>query len=270
MIFGTRQDQRFNFKLGGHKIDICTDFKYLDVIFSRNRHFHQTKKHNVEQARKAMHVLFKRIRNLDIPIDLQLYLFDHVILPIALYGCEIWGFENSQIIENLHNDFLRQIINLRKSTPIYMLHAELGRHPIQINIKSRTIGFWLSIVNGKESKLSKLLYSIMLKEHEKGSYNFKWIRCINDILGAVGRPDLFRTEPVNSPNSVKMDISRTLSDLYIQEWNEKANVSSKGKQYLLFKDNLNFEKYLINVSKFYYSKIIKYRTSNHRLPVETG
>ena len=70
----------------------------------------------------------------------------------------------------------------------------------------------------------------------------------------------FKTEPVNNPNSVKMDISLTLSDLYIQEWNEKANVSSKLKQYLLFKDNLNFEKYLINVSKFYYSKIIKYRT----------
>ena len=69
---------------------------------------------------------------------------------------------------------------------------------------------------------------------------------------------------------MKMDISRTLSDLYIQEWNEKANVSSKGKQYLLFKDNLNFEKYLINVSKFYCSKIIKYRTGNHPLPVETG
>ena len=138
-----------------------------------------------------------------------------------------------------------------------MLHGELGRHPIHINIKSRIIGFWLSIVNGKESKLSKLLYSIMLKEHEKGPYNFKWIRCINDILVAVGRPDLFNTEPVNNPNSVKMDISRTLSDLYIQEWNEKTNVSSKGKKYLLFIDNLNFEKYLINVSKFYYSKLIK-------------
>ena len=81
MIFGTRQDQRFNSNLGGH---ICTDFKYISVILSRNRHFHQTKKHNVEQARKALHVLFKRIRNLNIPIDLQLYLFDHVILPIAL------------------------------------------------------------------------------------------------------------------------------------------------------------------------------------------
>ena len=90
MIFGIRQDKRFNFNLSGHEIDICTDFKYLCVIFSRKRHFHQTKKHNVQQARKAMHVFFKVIRNLYIPIDLQLYI----------------------------------------STPIYMLHAELGRHPI--------------------------------------------------------------------------------------------------------------------------------------------
>ena len=44
----------------------------------------------------------------------------------------------------------------------------------------------------------------------------------------------------------------------------------KKKTIFLLKDNLDFEKYLINVSKFYYSKIIKYRTGNHRLPVETG
>ena len=67
-----------------------------------------------------------------------------------------------------------------------------------------------------------------------------------------------------------MDNSRKLSDSYIQEWSEKVNVSSKRKQYLLFRDNLNFDKYLIEVSKFHYSKIIKYRTGNHRLPVETG
>ena len=133
MNFGTRQDQCFDFNLGGHDIDICTDFKYLGVIFSRNGHFHQTKKHNVGQARKAMHVLFKRIRNHDIPIDMQLYLFDHVILPIALYGCEIWGFENSQIIENLHNDFLRQIVNLRKCTPIYICYMQ-NRDDIQYKL----------------------------------------------------------------------------------------------------------------------------------------
>ena len=53
----------------------------------------------------------------------------------------------------------------------------------------------------------------MLKEHEKGSYNFKWIRYINDKLVSAGRPGLFKTGQVNNPNSVKMDISWTLSDL---------------------------------------------------------
>ena len=104
------------------------------------------------------------------------------------------------------------------------------------------IGFWLSNVNENNPS-----YQNYCKEHERGSYNFKWIRCINDILVAIGQPDLFKTDPVNNTNSVKINISRKLSDLYIQEWNEKANVYSKGKQYPLFKDNLNFEKYLINV-----------------------
>ena len=34
MVFGTRQDQRFDFNLGGHKIDIGTDFKYIGVILA--------------------------------------------------------------------------------------------------------------------------------------------------------------------------------------------------------------------------------------------
>ena len=62
-------------------------------------------KNNVDQAKTAMHLLYKRIRNLNLPIDLQIKLFDHTIVPILLYGCEVWGCQNVQIIENLHNDF---------------------------------------------------------------------------------------------------------------------------------------------------------------------
>ena len=64
---------------------------------------------------------------------------------------------------------------------------------------------------------------------------FGLARRINDIIVSVGPPDLFRNDSVSNPVAV-------------QEWNASVNVSSKGKQYILFKDNLNFEKYLINVS----------------------
>ena len=100
LIFGTRNDDHFDFKMGNNKISVCKEFKYLGVVFTKSRSFCKAKKHNYDQAKKAMHLLYKRIRNLNLPIDLQLQLFEHTILPIALYGCEIWAYENTDILKN--------------------------------------------------------------------------------------------------------------------------------------------------------------------------
>ena len=61
-----------------------------------------------------MFLLKSRIRNLNLPIYCQLKHFDHTVLPILLYGCEIWGFENDAItgIENVHTRFLQSILEL--------------------------------------------------------------------------------------------------------------------------------------------------------------
>ena len=45
-----------------------------------------------------------------------------------------------------------------------MLYAELGRTSIEIQIKTRMIGFWISLVNGNNSKFSRKLCNIMLTE----------------------------------------------------------------------------------------------------------
>jgi hypothetical protein len=48
-----------------------------------------------------VYALCRKIRNLAIQIDLQLKLFDSLITPILVYSCEVWGFENKQILESL-------------------------------------------------------------------------------------------------------------------------------------------------------------------------
>ena len=270
LVFGTRNDDRFHFKIGNNEISICKEFKYLGVVFTKSRSFNKTKKHNYDQAKKAMHLLYKRIRKLNLPLDLQLQLFEHTVLPIALYGCEIWAYENTKIIEKLQNEFLRYITNSKKSTPAYMLHAELGCKAIDVKIKTRMIGFWLNIVNGKATKLSKMLYNFLLEEYDSGIYQHKWIHCIKDILTSVGRIDLLHRETIESPKLIKTQISKTLSDLYIQEWDTKVISSSKGKTYSVFKNDINFENYLIKLNKKHWSTLLKFRLSNHRLPVETG
>ena len=82
-----------------------------------------------------MCLLFMRINNLSLPIDLQLKLFDHTVLPILSSASEMFGFENLKIIENVQNEFLRKVNNSRCTTSIYMLYAEFGRYPIEITIK---------------------------------------------------------------------------------------------------------------------------------------
>jgi len=89
----------------------------------------------VNQARKAMFCLYKKIRNLCLPIDCQLKLFDSTSLPMLTYGCEVWGFGDLSMIEKVQTNFLKHILNVKKSTSHMMLYGELGRFPISMFIK---------------------------------------------------------------------------------------------------------------------------------------
>ncbi|MEW8152903.1 MAG: reverse transcriptase family protein, partial [Candidatus Thiodiazotropha endolucinida] len=109
IIFGARKTNSYNFSLGDNYIEITDKYKYLGVYFSQSRSFLNARKHIVEQSKKAMYLLFCRINNLKLPVDLQLKLFDHTVLPILTYACEIWGFENLEMLEKIHTEFLRKI-----------------------------------------------------------------------------------------------------------------------------------------------------------------
>jgi hypothetical protein len=111
-------------------------------VFNYNGNYCTAKKRLIDQANKAFHALYYKLRNSTIPIDLQLKLFDSLIAPILVYSCEIWGFENKQGIEKLHLQFLIKILNLRNNTPNYMVYGEMGRFPMDIVIKLRMVMFW--------------------------------------------------------------------------------------------------------------------------------
>ena len=62
--------------------------------------------------------------------------------------------KNTEVLEGVHLEFLRKVAKLGKSTPRYMIYAEVGRHPLNIVIKQRMLNFWTRLLNGKISKFS--------------------------------------------------------------------------------------------------------------------
>ena len=56
------------------------------------------------------------------------------VVPILLYGSEVWGLENSDIIESVHLTFCKFLLGLKTSTPTNMIYGELGRYPLSVII----------------------------------------------------------------------------------------------------------------------------------------
>ena len=89
------------FTLNNEILNVVDDFTYLGIIFMHNGSFSKNRIKLLDQGRKAMYSMLKKCRSLGLPIDLQLKMFDMMVAPILLYGCEIWGFENINAIESL-------------------------------------------------------------------------------------------------------------------------------------------------------------------------
>ncbi|KAK6185461.1 hypothetical protein SNE40_007689 [Patella caerulea] len=117
VIFGSRGQSNATFSLLNRDLEICDSYNYLGVVFSKGCSFAQAQPRIKNQASKALHLLYSRIHNLNLPIDCQLKLFDHTILPILLNGCEIWGFGDLSPIETIHNQFLSNILKVKKKYP---------------------------------------------------------------------------------------------------------------------------------------------------------
>ena len=149
-----RQD--YTVKLYDAELEIVDSLTYLGIVFRYNGNVFDARKKLVEQSQKSLFAIYKKIRNQNISIDVQLKLFDSLVEPILLYGSEVWGYENLVTLERVHLQFCKRILNLRLSTPNFMVYGELGRHPLNI----RVISVWCKLIQN-ENKLSGILYKLM-------------------------------------------------------------------------------------------------------------
>ena len=108
----------------------------------------------------------KKIRNLSLPFDVQIDLFDKMIKPILLNGSELWGVGNVDIIEKVQLKFFKQIFHLKNATPSYMIYGELGITPFYVEIQKRIVSFWCKLIDNYENnKLSSLIYNLVYEMH---------------------------------------------------------------------------------------------------------
>ena len=130
-----------------------------------------------------MYEVLKKGRLHNLSIQCQLNIFDKTVKPILLYGCETWGFGKNDINERVHLKFCKLLLHVKTSTPNFMVYGELGRYPIDIDIKVRMISYWSKLILGNQSKISSLSYKLLyIKDFQNIFFTCAWLNKIRCIL----------------------------------------------------------------------------------------
>lgn len=228
VIFSKRKfNKNVTFKLCNEIIEIKDSYVYLGLLFNYNGNFFQARKKLVDQAQKALYALCKKIQNISLPIDLQLKLFDALVVPILTYSSEIWGFENKNNTEKLHLQFCKSSLGMQSTTPNFMVYGELGRFPLELRIKLEMVCFWHKLATN-DKKLSGKLYKLLWYMHEHEGYNFKWFNYVKSVFNNCGFCELYNIPGQVDYNYIKSNVRQRLQDQFIQKWFSDINNSSRG------------------------------------------
>ena len=93
IVFSREKVKRFpKFKYGKNTIEVVSDYIYLGITMNFNNKFNKAIKKKLDQGRKALFSMLVKTKKLNMPIDIECNLFEKLVFPILLYGCEIWGF----------------------------------------------------------------------------------------------------------------------------------------------------------------------------------
>ena len=88
----------------------------------------------------------------------MLKLFNVIVKPVVLYGAEVWGSGNCDILERLQLRFFKYVLSVNKFTSSMMDYRELGVVPLDVDIKLRMLTYRARLCLVDKHKISNTIY----------------------------------------------------------------------------------------------------------------
>ena len=127
-----------------------------------------------------MSQICKTVRRLGYVIpDLFFKMLECQVLPVLLYGSEVWGLGKSIVIETVHLYGLKRFLNVTIKTPNVMIYGDTGRYPLTVNAAMRVAKYWLKILRMDDERLPRRVYRMLLKSVESEN---NWAHRLRTLL----------------------------------------------------------------------------------------
>jgi hypothetical protein len=235
-------------------LESVNSYKYLGIEFTSSGNFNAAQESLVAKASKAMFKLNSFTHTVNLKASAKLKLFDHLVAPILLYGCEIWGPKKIKLSKNnnfqffnlcdklpaekLHLKFCRYIIGCNKSSSKAAVRGELGRYPLLLRIWVQSCKYWTHINSKNEDTL---VYHARVAQESTKAEN-TWYNNLTHMLQFCGLDNSVLQETKMSTPLLNR-LKDSVKGLYHIEWLNHIKSNKKLKDtYAIHKMSISYEK----------------------------
>ena len=111
------------------------------------------------------------------------------------------------------------------------------------------------------------MFQLCSKLYYASDYKLPWLMKVHSLLDSLGLSYIWSNQ-IHTIESFKRIVKQRLMDQFIQEWQSRVAENSVCSNYCLFKKKFCFEEYLTYLPSILRQRVLKFRLSNHRLPIQ--
>ena len=238
--------QRERWIFNGNPMPVVNAYKYLGIYFSTKLSFSAACRDMASKAKKALLVVIQRLRHYNnSSFNVFIKIFDVKILPIMLYGAEVWGLEKSvKYCEELHLYAIKKFLAVDIKTPNDLVYRELNRYPITITCAINCLRYWLKLLRMNENRLPKKAYLMLYQLDERGKKN--WVTNVRTLLFRNGFGIVWHNQNVENDKVFLKLLRQRLIDTRFQNLLDHVNTSERFDFYssISTHDHFTLPKYL--------------------------
>ena len=127
---------------------------------------------------------------------------DKIVIPVLLYGCDIWGHRSIDKLEVFYRNFLKNILN------------------------TGVIRYWLRLLNKKHTTLAYIYYILCLWDYFVRRIRDIVVEKVKNILDNCGLSYMWHNQQSNDIRVSKAIVNGRIEDVDIQRWSTSISTSS--------------------------------------------
>ena len=169
----------------GELLEVVNCFTYVGLSFSMKLSFHRMCSDLSQKGKRVLVSLLSSLSNYgQLPKHVFFKHFDTKVLPIIVYGAEIWGFKQYEVLEQVHYYACKRFMCVGIKSCNATIIGDCGRFPLYIETMRRCVKYWIRVLKLPEHRLVKKCYNMMKYFGDLGSNN--WVTEIKNLLQTNG------------------------------------------------------------------------------------